>query len=124
MLLASERLVHIVIYTGDVPHKSPHEFLDKARQRFHLQLKQGDEISFAFLASRWLLEPHVYPVATIVGRSLGSMLVACECLLRATPDVFFYSTGFAFTMGIAKLLGCCYTAAYVHYPTISTGDNL
>ncbi len=122
-LFSSGRRIHIVIYTCDTD-KSPQEILGKARRMFQLELKRGDEISFVYITSYYLLEPGMYPVTTILGQSLGSMLVACECLVRATPDMFFDSTGFAFTMGIAKLLGACYTAAYVHYPTISTGINI
>ena len=36
------------------------------------------------------------------------------------PDIFFDTTGCAFTYIVANILFCCKVIAYVHYPTIST----
>jgi alpha-1,2-mannosyltransferase len=47
------------------------------------------------------------------------MVVAVDCLRTAMPDVWVDSTGFAFSIAAARAHGCG-TAAYVHYPTIST----
>ncbi len=122
MLLSSERLVHIVIYTSDA-EKSPSEILDKVRHMFRLEMKQRNKISFVYIRSRFLLNFKLYPTFTLLCLSLGSLVTACECVIRATPDIFLESTGFSFTMAIAKLLVGCYTAAYVHYPTVSTGNH-
>ena len=43
----------------------------------------------------------------MIMQSLGSMVVAVEALGRATPDIFVDSTGFAFTLVIARLLARC-----------------
>ena len=61
-----------------------------------------------------------YPIFTMLGQSLGSMVVAMTALCFLLPDVFVDTTGYAFTFIMAKILGGCRTVAYVHYPTIST----
>lgn len=51
---------------------------------------------------------------------MGSVILGVEALFKFIPDVFFETTGYAFTYPlfhyIAKIKVCCYT----HYPTIST----
>jgi alpha-1,2-mannosyltransferase len=56
----------------------------------------------------------------MIMQSLGSMVLGVEALRLATPDVFFDSTGFAFTFFAARVLAGARVGAYVHYPTIST----
>jgi len=52
-----------------------------------------------------LLSAASYPRFTMVGQSLGAMFFAYKALLNsgATPDVFFDTTGCAFTFPVAKL---------------------
>ena len=47
------------------------------------------------------------------------MLLALEAMIRFPPDIFFDSTGYAFTFIVAYFFGCR-VGAYIHYPTIST----
>ena len=54
----------------------------------------------------------------MLAQSMASVVLAAEALFRATPDVFFDTTGFAFSFPVAWLAGCS-VGAYVHYPTIS-----
>ena len=61
-----------------------------------------------------------YPVLTMLLQSLASMLVALECVLRSPPQVYLDTTGYSFTLPVVKLLTRARTAAYIHYPTIST----
>ena len=77
-------------------------------------------LTFLFVRGRSLLEAARYPVLTMLGQSVGSILLAFLCLVTFLPDVFIDTTGFAFTYPVAALLGRCRVAAYVHYPTIST----
>jgi len=55
----------------------------------------------------------------MLGQSWGAFLLALECVLHVTPDVWIDTTGWAATFIVAKLLAGCRTAAYVHYPTIT-----
>ena len=49
----------------------------------------------------------------------GSMRFAYMALLANTPDIYFDTTGCAFTYFVARILAGCHVVAYVHYPTIS-----
>ncbi len=122
---ASTRPLHVVIYAGaeDAAVGGP-AILAKAQQHFGVQLRGKDDatlpISFVFVRGRPWLEAQRYPVFTMLGQSLGSVLFAAACLCAFCPDVFLDTTGCAFTYPLASLAGRCRVAAYVHYPTIST----
>ena len=105
----------MVVYCGENIKKATLE--DKVNDRFGIEVSNFELCS---MKSRCLLEPTKYPVATLIGQSLGSMVVAVECIVRCPPDVFVDTTGFAFTYLIAYFLAGARIAAYVHYPTIST----
>ena len=40
--------------------------------------------------------------------------------MKALPDVFVDTSGYAFTFPLFKMFGKCKVGCYVHYPTIST----
>lgn len=113
-----ERGLHIVVYTGDVEMSSA-EILANVQRQFNISLDPSLHVSFEYLRGRGLLEAARYPVITMLGQSMGSMGLAVEALLRATPDVFVDTTGLAFTFPLAWAAGCT-VGTYVHYPTIST----
>jgi alpha-1,2-mannosyltransferase len=56
----------------------------------------------------------------LLGQSLGSLVLAWDAFSLLVPDVYIDTMGYAFTVALAKLLFGIPTAAYVHYPTIST----
>lgn len=65
------------------------------------------------LASTW-------PRATLLGQSLGSLILAWDAFSLVVPDVFVDTMGYAFSLGLSKwLFGNVPSGAYVHYPTIS-----
>eukprot|EP00937_MAST-01D_sp_MAST-1D-sp2_P002118 g2118.t1 len=127
------RQLRAVIYTGDVGVPS-HAILARAKERFGVELGAAKaasaggggknesklQIEFVTVTGRALLEAHNYPRFTMIGQSLGSMVLAWEALRRCPPHVFVDTTGFAFSFAVAKWLAGCRVAAYVHYPTIST----
>ena len=53
-------------------------------------------------------------------QSLGSIILAYEAISLFVPDVFIDTMGYAFTLPFVKSVLEIPTAAYVHYPTIST----
>lgn len=113
------RPLHVLIYTGDVG-VSPEDVLSGVSRQFQITIDRSDlPVSFVCVRGRGLLDPGRYPVLTMLAQSLGSMVLAAEALVRATPDVFIDTTGFAFSFPVAWLAGCS-VGAYVHYPTIST----
>ena len=109
--------VRCVVYTGD-PYVSGDEILRKAKQRFNITLPQP--VEFVFLKKRRWVEASVYPYFTLLGQSLGSMVLGWEALTSYLPDIFLDTMGFAFTLPLFRYLGGCQVGCYVHYPTIST----
>lgn len=58
---------------------------------------------------------------TLLGQSLGSLVVAYDAFNLLVPDAFVDTMGYAFAVAFSKLLfPTVPTGAYVHYPTIST----
>lgn len=109
--------VRCVIYTGD-PYVSGEEILRKARQRFNITLPQP--VDFVFLKKRRWVEADMYPYFTLLGQSIGSMILGWEALNCYLPDIFLDTMGYAFTLPLFRYLGGCQVGCYVHYPTIST----
>lgn len=145
---AKERKIKcVIVYCHNIPCSESYrdaydqrvsDILETARSRFSLELNvvkadmvdknvleasNGSHSSqlpifFVNLSSSWLLDPSVYPRLTMVGQSLGSILVGYEALRSFQPDIFFDTIGAAFTFPLARFVGCK-VLAYVHYPTIS-----
>lgn len=86
------------------------EFTDEQRQR----------IIIVNIALTSLLEARWYPIATMVGQSLGSMLVVADSLWRFVPDVYYDTIGAPFAFPVVSLLTGARVIAYVHYPVISS----
>lgn len=58
---------------------------------------------------------------TLLGQSLGSLVVGYDAFTLLVPDIFVDTMGYAFAVAFCKLLfPTVPTGAYVHYPTIST----
>ena len=109
------------MYTGD-PNVTAQGILHTASQRFNITLPRTDRnsLDFVFLKQRKWVEASRYPHFTLLGQSLGSLVLGFEAMLKFTPDVFVDSMGYAFTLPLLKYIGGCKVGCYVHYPTIST----
>ncbi|XP_075995125.1 GDP-Man:Man(3)GlcNAc(2)-PP-Dol alpha-1,2-mannosyltransferase isoform X2 [Genypterus blacodes] len=107
----------VVVYTGDLG-VTGQQIVDGARRRFNVVLPRP--VQFVFLRHRLLLEPHIFPHFTLLGQSVGSVLLGWEALTQLVPDLYVDSTGYAFTLPLFRYLGGCRVGSYVHYPTIST----
>lgn len=90
-----------------------------AQSRFNLDLPPDAPIEFVYLRRRHLVEAARWPRFTMLGQSLGSMVLAAEALWKCCPHVFVDTTGYAFSYPIARLAGAT-VISYTHYPTIST----
>lgn len=90
------------------------------QDRFNITL-HPPTITFLYLSKRdWVLAS-TWPRFTLLGQSLGSVVLAWDALSLLVPDVFVDTMGYAFALGLCKLLfRDVPTGAYVHYPTIST----
>lgn len=110
----------IVVYTGDL-EASPEEILRRAEQRLNTSLTQP--VQFIYLRKRKWIEASMYPYFTLLGQSLGSIILGIEALNGFIPDLYIDTMGYAFTLPLFKMIGNCKVACYVHYPTI-TSDML
>lgn len=114
---AGLRPIKCIVYTGDSASSS--SILARAHERFAIKLNEND-VEIARLQLRFLVEASTYPAFTLLGQSLGSIVLGLEALVAASPEVWIDTMGYAFAYPAARILGGCKVAAYVHYPTIST----
>ncbi len=101
--------VHIVVYTGDTDATGP-AILARAHKRFNLAVS-AQHVSFVFLRRRGWVEAERYPRLTMLGQSLGSLVLGWEALTTVAPDVMIDSMGYAFTFPIFAVLGGCQVRA-------------
>ncbi|KAI0008937.1 hypothetical protein F4779DRAFT_409036 [Xylariaceae sp. FL0662B] len=109
----------IVVYTGD--HEvSKENMLSRVKNTFSIDI-HPPSIHFLYLSTRrWVLSS-TWPHMTLLGQSLGSLVMGWDAFSLLVPDIFVDTMGYAFTLGLSKILfPNVPTAAYVHYPTIST----
>ncbi|GAQ82192.1 UDP-Glycosyltransferase superfamilly protein [Klebsormidium nitens] len=104
----------VIIYTVDMA--TPESLAARAADKFGVKLPQP--LSVARLFRRSWIEAKSYPRLTILGQSLGSIVLAWEALNLFMPEVFIDTSGYAFTYPLARLFGCR-VVSYTHYPTIS-----
>lgn len=122
-ILESDPHCRIVIFAKLSSSEEPSAVLERASVRFGVKglldfLHQG-RVTFVRLRWAGLLEPEAYPRLTLVGQSLGAMVVAAEALWKFVPDIWLDTVGHAFTYPVAWSCGCR-VACYTHYPTVST----
>jgi alpha-1,2-mannosyltransferase len=90
------------------------------QERFNIQL-HPPTLHFLYLSTRRYVLASTWPHFTLLGQSIGSLILALDAFLLLSPDIFIDTMGYAFTLWFSKLLfPSVPTAAYVHYPTIST----
>ncbi|XP_058985141.1 GDP-Man:Man(3)GlcNAc(2)-PP-Dol alpha-1,2-mannosyltransferase [Musca domestica] len=110
--------IKILIYTGDI-ESSPNAILEKAKSVFNIYIEK-DSVTFVYLKLRHWVEAKKYPCFTLLGQSIGSILLGLEALCKFPPDIYIDTMGYAFTLPLFRYIGCCKVGCYVHYPTIST----
>ncbi|CAK9025436.1 unnamed protein product [Durusdinium trenchii] len=110
--------VTCVVYTGDTD-VTPSEFLLQAKRQFGVDINSAG-IRFVFLHSRRWVDASSWKRFTLIGQSLGSLVVGWEALCQLRPDIYIDSMGYAFTLPLFSLLAGSRVGCYVHYPTIST----
>ncbi|KAL2808718.1 hypothetical protein BJX63DRAFT_20744 [Aspergillus granulosus] len=107
------------IYTGDVDATKT-AMLERVQNRFNIQL-HAPTVELLYLSTRKYVQSSMYPYMTLLGQSLGSLIVAYDAFTLVAPDIFIDTMGYAFAIAFCKLLfPSVPTGAYVHYPTIST----
>lgn len=107
------------VYTGD------HEIerlaaIETVKKRFDIDLK-SHSLQFIYLSKRDFVLASTWPSFTLLGQSIGSLILAYDAFNLLVPDIFVDTMGYAFAVSLAHyLFPRMATAAYVHYPTIST----
>lgn len=116
-LQARYGFIKCVVFTGDVDVGAT-KIVETAKQRFNVQLKY--DVHFIYLKRRRWVEANTWPYFTLLGQTIGSIILGIEALWSLAPDVYIDTMGYAFTLPLFKWLGGCRVGCYVHYPTIST----
>lgn len=107
------------IYTGDA-NVGKAAMLERVETRFNIKL-HAPTVVLLYLSTRKYVDSNRYPHLTLLGQSLGSLVVAYDAFNLLVPDVFIDTMGYAFTLAFCKFLfPDISTGAYVHYLTIST----
>ncbi|KFY69370.1 hypothetical protein V496_00305 [Pseudogymnoascus sp. VKM F-4515 (FW-2607)] len=108
-----------VVYTGD-HDVTKEKMLERVENRFNIQL-HAPTVTFLYLTTRHLVLASTWSFATLLGQSFGSLFMAYDAFSLLVPDIFVDTMGYAFALGLCKLMfPNVPTGAYVHYPTIST----
>ncbi|KAL8676970.1 MAG: hypothetical protein Q9186_006561 [Xanthomendoza sp. 1 TL-2023] len=108
-----------VVYTGD-HDTNKDEMLEKVQNRFNIEL-HSPTIVFLWLSTRHYVLSSTWPHFTLLGQSLGSLVLAYDAFSLLVPDLFIDTMGYAFALAFSKFVfPTIPTGAYVHYPTIST----
>lgn len=107
------------MYTGD--HDIERDtVIHTVKKRFDITLNDNS-LQFIYLSKRHLVLPSTWPHFTLLGQSIGSIILAYDAFSLLVPDIFIDTMGYAFAVAFAHyLFPSMSTAAYVHYPTIST----
>ncbi|KAG9046002.1 asparagine-linked glycosylation protein [Tulasnella sp. UAMH 9824] len=121
-LQRTEPDVICAIYTGD-KDATKDQILAKAKARFDIDLSPHN-LEFVWLNNRKQVDAATWPRFTLIGQSIGSVLLALEAVDSLVPDIYIDTMGYAFTFnlvaGLSRIFGRISAGAYIHYPTIST----
>ncbi|KAK0747480.1 hypothetical protein B0T21DRAFT_397832 [Apiosordaria backusii] len=108
-----------IVYTGD-HDVNKDAILSRVKNRFNIHL-HPPTVNFLYLTTRHWVLASTWPRFTLAGQSFGSLIMAWDAFSLLVPDIFVDTMGYAFAFGLSKFLFPeIPTAAYVHYPTIST----
>lgn len=108
-----------VVYTGD-HDATKSTILERVKHRFNIEL-HPPTVVFVYIETRdWVLST-TWPHFTLLGQSLGSLIMAYDAFCLVVPDILIDTMGYSFTLALCNcLFPKIPTGAYVHYPTIST----
>ncbi|KAG5297453.1 alpha-1,2-mannosyltransferase alg-11 [Histoplasma ohiense] len=107
------------IYTGDNDLNKT-TMLERVENRFNIRL-YSPTIVFLYLSTRKYVLSSIYPRFTLLGQSLGSLILGYDAFTLLIPDILIDTMGYSFVLAFCHFLfPSIPTGAYVHYPTIST----
>jgi len=85
-----------LVYTGDTD-ATKEQIIAQVKARFAISLDPRS-LHFVFLKKRHLVEDATWPRFTLLGQSLGSMILAWEALSQVIPDLY---------IGVPTSFDCC-----------------
>lgn len=99
---------------------TPKAMVEAANQKFNLQFsfEETNRIVVIYLTQAYLIDPGLYPVLTLVGQALGSMVLAYEAISNLMPDVWVDTVGLAFSYPVVAKFAHIPIVSYTHYPFI------
>ncbi|KAL8953217.1 MAG: hypothetical protein Q9222_000916 [Ikaeria aurantiellina] len=107
------------VYTGD-KGVGKEDMINNVEHRFNIKL-HSPTITFLYLSTRQYVLSSTWPHFTLLGQSIGSLILAYDAYSLLIPDIFIDTMGYAFALAFSKFFfPSIPTGAYVHYPTIST----
>jgi alpha-1,2-mannosyltransferase len=108
-----------IVYTGDHDVDKA-DILKRVKERFNIHL-HSPTIHFLYLTKRHYVLSSTWPRFTLIGQSIGSLILAWNAFTLLVPDIFIDTMGYSFALALSSLFfPTVPTGAYVHYPTIST----
>lgn len=108
-----------VVYTGD-HDVNKEKMLIRVENTFSIHI-HPPTVTFLYLSTRHWVLSSTWPHFTLLGQSLGSLVLGWDAFSLLVPDIFVDTMGYSFVLGLSKILfPQMPTGAYVHYPTIST----
>ena len=109
----------IIIYLRADEKLTESEIIASTKKCFGLDLSQNPPIFIKINGCKYA-DPHKYKFLTLIMEALGSILATLESVIKHPPEIFIDTTGYGFALTIPKIIAGCKTAAYIHYPIIST----
>lgn len=107
------------VYTGD-HDVTKDQILNRVSGRFNIHLNPAT-VTFIYLSKRHWVLASTWPQFTLLGQSIGSLILGWDAFSLLVPDIFIDTMGYAFVSAMCTFLfPKVPTGAYVHYPTIST----
>lgn len=79
------------MYTGDTD-ATPKQIISKCRNNFNIHI-DSERLEFVFLNQRKWVEAEKYPILTMLGQSIGSIVLGFEALLKFQPDIYLDTMG-------------------------------
>lgn len=116
-LLHNEHNIAIV-YTTNI-EALPKDILAKVRQKFGIEGIESRRVVFVYLRkfSKWI-DAGYWKHFTLIGQTLGSILLAFEALYELSPDVWIDTMGLPGSYLPVSVILKIPIVAYVHYPII------
>lgn len=89
-----------------------------ANNKFQIGI-ENNNIHLVKLRFCFLLLPKYYPLFTLLGQNIGSLVLSLEALIRCPPDLCIDTIGASFSYPIFRYLGVAKVCSYTHYPVVS-----